>query len=258
MSADQRAWLATGVARRLLLRAVLVLGGAFAVTLAGWLLSATSAHADVLPSVPNVPSVLSSASSDVTAVPRTELDGLSADITAIDRHAHNTVTGAGKGISPSVVPAADVLPRGDLVPLTAKVDPAERQQPKRQGAVTKMAAYPSAHLTARVSPTPSRSQQSFTTVAQRRHMSDDAALGYPTGSTPSPVDAGHHSPALPPLQPASSSDSSVHSGGSVAGGSGGMQFTFAHPLGTGFVMAGPSNTPRLSAGPGCQPGTSPD
>jgi hypothetical protein len=261
VSADQRAWLATGVVRRLLLRAVLVLGGAFAVTFAGWLLCGASAHADVLPSapsVPSLPSVLSWASSDMTAVPQTKLDGLSTpDVAATGRHARIAVTGVGELVATSVTPAADVLSRGDLVPLAAKVGIAGRQQPGRQGAVTKGAASPSAHTAAQVSPALARPRQSFATAVQRRHLSEDVALAHRAGSRQAPADGGHHSPALPPLQPAGSPDSGVHGGVGVASGSG-MQVPFTHLLGKSFIMAGVSSTPRLTAGPGRQPGTSPD
>jgi hypothetical protein len=206
-----------------------------------------------------VPAVLSLASSnvDVAALPQKKLGDLStSDVAAIGRHAHSAVTGASEWVAPSVAPAADVLPSGDLVPFTTKVDPAGRQRSEQQGAVTKTAAYPLAQLAAHLSPTPV-SRQSFATVVQRRHQPEDAALAHRAGSAPSPVDTAHV-PALPPLQPAGSSDSSVHGGGGGSGGSGGMQIPFAHPLGTGFVMTGPSSTPRPTAGPGRQPGTSPD
>lgn len=269
VSPDQRAWLVTGVVRRLLLRAMLVLGGAFAVTLAGWLLGAVSAHADVLPSVPSAPSVpsvpsvpsLLLASSDVTTVPQKSLDELATpDATAIGRHAHIAVRGAGQSVAPSVVSASDVLPHGDLVPLVARVDPAGRQQSKQQSAVTKMASHPSAHTAAHVSPAKSRSRQSFAAVA-RRHVPENAALAHRAGSTPSSVDVNHHSSAssaLPPLQPAGSSDSSVRGGGGVAGAASGMQIPYTHPLANGGFLAGASSTPLLTTGPGRQPGTSPD
>lgn len=264
MSPDQRAWLVTGVVRRLLLRALLVLSGAFAVTLAGWLLGAASAHADVLPSVPGAPSVPSVpsvllASSDVTTVPQKSLDELSTpDATAIGRHAHIAVRAVGQWVAPSVVSASDVLPHGDLVPLAANADLVGRQQSKQQGTVTKMAAHPSARTAAHVSP--AKSRQSFVAVACR-HVPENAAPAHRAGSTPSPVDVGHHSSASslrPPLQPAGSSDSTVYGGGGVPGAAGGMQIPYTHPLANGVFLAGASSTPRLTTGPGRQPGTSPD
>jgi hypothetical protein len=260
---DQPAWLVTGVVRRSLLRAVLVLGGACAVTVIGWLFCAGSANADVLPSVPGVPSALSAVSSDVSAVVPTKVGSLSTpDLHAVATQVRHTVTGVGERVAPSVVPAAALVPHTDLVPLAVHVVQIGPQRAGQPAAAKPATAHPSAHTARRVGPAPSRARQPF--VAQHRQVSDSRVsygatpLPGPAGSSPSPVDVDHHSPALPPLQPAGSSDSSAHGAGGVAGGPGGAQIPFTHVLGDGLTMAGTSSTPRLAAGPGRQPGTSPD
>jgi hypothetical protein len=266
---DQRASLVAGAVRRSLLRAVLVLGGAFAVTVIGWLFCAGSANADVLPSVPGVPSALSSVSSDVSTVsavvPR-KLGSLSTpDISTVSGQVRHAVRSVGTRVAPSVVPAADLVPHTDLVPLAVHVVQVGTQ-PATKPAATRVpaeqaAAHRSAHTVRRAASAPSPARQPFVTQHQHvdRLLSAGAtSLPGPAGSTPSPVDVDHHSPALPPLQPAGSSDASAHGAGGVAGGSGGAHVPSTHVLGTGLTMAGTSSTPRLAAGPGRAPGTSPD
>jgi hypothetical protein len=257
---DQRAWLATGVVRRLLLHVVLVLGGAFAVTVIGWLLCAGPANADVLPPVPNVPSVLSSVSSDATAVIPKKIDGLStSDLSAVGRRATVAVKDVGERVAPAVTPAADLVTHTNLAPLAAQVVRAVTHHVAKQPAITKVTAHPSAHTVHRMRPALSRPHQPLVAVVQHRHLSQSVAPSpRPASSTPSPVRVGHHAPVLPPLQPAGSSDSSGHGGGSVTGGPGGAQIRFTHVIGEGLATADTSSSPRIAAGPGRQPGTSPD
>jgi hypothetical protein len=265
---DQRAWLVTGAVRRLLLRAVLVLGGAFAVTVLGWLFCAGSANAAVLPSVPGVPSLLSSVTSDVTAVAPKKLDTLSVpDLAAVGRQAHRAVTDVSERVAPSVAPAADLVPHTDLLPLTERVVPAVTDLTTKptsnptttDRAIDNAVARPSTQQATRVSPAPAPTRQPVGAVGRHRHVSQGAApTPRPAGSTSSPSGVGHHSPALPPLQPAGSSDSSMHGGTGTAGGTGGAQIPCTHFVADGLTMADTSNTPRIAAGPGRAPGTSPD
>jgi hypothetical protein len=289
---DQRAWLATGAVRRLLLRTVLVLGGAFAATVIGWLFCAGSASADVLPSVPTVPSVLSSVASDATAASATTHAAASsvthaaasvttdvaaapkkvekaavATVSTVGKQAHRSVTQVTDRVAPSMLPATELVKHTDLVPLATRLVSTATQPVTKQlttpdtkhAAATKAAAKaapkPSAHPVRPVSPAPSR----LFAVVQHRHVAQSATpQSHSTGGTSSPAGAGHHSPAMPPLQPAGSSNSSAHSGGGVAGGPGGAQVRFTHVLGAGLTMADTSSAPRIAAGPGRQPGTSPD
>ncbi len=267
---DQRASLATGAVRRLLLRAVLVLGGVFAVTVIGWLCCASSANADVLPSAPAVPSVLSSVAadptaasvtSDVAAVTPKQVEQLAvSSLSAVGKQAHGTVTEVSQRVAPSVIPAADLVKHTDLVPLATRVVPTGTRPATKDAAATQAGPRPSAHPVRRVSPALSQPWRPFFVVVQHhRHVSQSATpRPRSAGATPSPVGVDHHSPAMPPLQPAGSSDSSAHSGGGVAGGPGGAQVRCTHFLGDGLTMADTSSTPRIAAGPGRQPGTSPD
>jgi hypothetical protein len=269
---DQRAWLATGAVRQLLLRAVLVLGGAFAVTVIGWLFCAGSANADVLPSAPSVPSVLSSVTSDVTAVAPKKLGTLAVpDLAAVGKQAHHVVNDLSDRVVPSVAPATDLVPHTDLLPLAERVVPAVAHLDTKPTTTTtakpttmstpvhQATAHPLAHKATRVSPAPSWSRQPFVPVVQHRHVAQGSApMPRPADSTPSPAGVGHHSPALPPLQPAGSSDSSGHGGTSTTGSTGGAQIPCTNLVADGLTMADTSSTPRITAGPGRQPGTSPD
>jgi hypothetical protein len=299
---DQRAWLATGAVRRLLLRTVLVLGGAFAATVIGWLFCAGSANADVLPSVPTVPSVLSSVASDATAAsaathataasvthaaasvtsvtsdvaavtPKKVAKAAVSSLSAVGKQAHTAVTQVTDRVAPSVLPATELVKHTDLVPLATRLVSTATQPVTKQlttpdtkqvaatKAVTKAVTQATTKATPEVTPkqpvhqVPSRPF----VVVQHRHVAQSAApQSHATSGSPSPAGVGHHSPAMPPLQPAGSSNSSAHSGGGVAGGPGGAQVRFTHVLGAGLTMADTSSTPRIAAGPGRQPGTSPD
>jgi hypothetical protein len=100
-----------------------------------------------------------------------------------------------------------------------------------------------------------------------RHVSTTAAVQLPGAQRQVLPDrrvdtdrgVGHHTPQLPPLQPAgSSSDSSAHGLGGLASGPGSTLVPFTHVLGDGLNLAGPPSTPRPGVAPGQQPGTSPD
>lgn len=235
---DQRAWLAAGRVRRLLVRVLLVLGGAFAVTVIGWLLCAGSASADVLPSVPSVPSVLQDL-------------GTAAHVSTPD-------------IRAAELPA-NPLPDPGLGKVTQQVRLAVPEVPAKATPVVDVVAPPaSAPVVARPKAVVVHQvvpQQAAPAPVQHRHTvapSGRVDRPAPQPVAPAPTGATPHRPVLPPLQPAGSSDSSAHGAGGFAGGSGGAQAPIAHVLGAGLNLAGAPSTPRLAVVPGAQPGTSPD
>jgi hypothetical protein len=251
---DQRAW-RVGVVRRLLLRAGLVLGGAFAATLFGWLLSAGSASAAELPSIPTIPlvsPVLPSVSPDVlTAAPKRLVDLSTSDVNALGAQAHAVVSAIGERVAPVAAPA------GSLLPPAARVVPAVQTRsatkPNAAPVVDRLSVQPAAVVS-----TGSRTREPVIAVAPPRHPSASPAPAPVPAVRTSAPNGGRYSPVLPPLQPTGSPDSSAHGAAGPAGGSGGAQLTFAHSLGGGLAMADAPNPPRLTAGPGEQPGTSPD
>lgn len=255
---DQRVWLAAGRVRRLLVRVLLVLGGAFAVTVIGWLLCAGSANADELPAVPSVPSVLAGVDNVVAQVSTPDIPaaklpsgplsdpGLGKGLGKVAQQVHLAVTGVGDKVAPSIPPATDLVP--SVVPVPKAPQPAEP------------ATQPLAPLaTTGAPPAPLSASPATTRLVQYRHIAAQS-VQRPTPQRPAPVPSGvgPHLPLLPPLQPASSSDSSAHGAGGVAGGPGGAQTAFPHVLGNGLNLAGPPSMPRLAVAPGQQPGTSPD
>ena len=225
--------LAVGALRRLLLRMTLVLGGVFAVTAVGWLLSSAAAYAGELPSAPPVSSLLDSAQQqlstpDVTAaLAKTGLNKGVLDKTTIDKSV----------LTKALPPALDTV--------TKRVD----VLPHRQA--TTSTPRPVRHV--HTAPGPAKPER---------------AAPRPTTATPHeqqvtlparPPAGGHHrAPVLPPLPPAGSSDSTMHGTGNLAGGTGGASLPGTPVLGTGLHAAGSPSTPRLAVAPGLQPGTSPD
>jgi hypothetical protein len=244
--------------RRLLVRTLVVLGGAVAVTVIGWLLSAGSANAAQLPSVPSVLSGATGATDqaadqlstpDLTAtvksVLKPDLDSALPAPPSLDT-VTKQVTGVSDRVTPAVVPAVSLAPHKESAP-----------EPVTTHAVAHTVTRPAA---------PVRSLRHTVSVAYR-HVSTTAAVELPGARhqvPPAPrVDTdrgvGHHTPQLPPLQPAgSSSDSSAHGLGGLASGPGSTLVPFTHVLGDGLNLAGPPSTPRPGVAPGQQPGTSPD
>lgn len=265
---DQRVWLAAGRVRRLLVRVLLVLGGAFAVTVLGWLLCAGSANADELPTVPSVPSVVGGVDDAVTQVSTPDLkpaalpsnplrgDALSgaalpdsgladtgladADLGKVTRQVHLAVSGVGDKVTPAVRPAAD---------LVAAVTPVVHAQP------VEAVAEP---VTPQAAAVPVPPRVTVVSVPHKHTAGPPIQLPAPVRSTPASSGAMPHTPMLPPLQPAGSSDSNAHGTGGVAGGSPGAQSSFTHVIGSGLNLAGTPGTPRVAVAPGQQPGTSPD
>lgn len=245
---DQQAWLAAGRVRRLLVRVLLVLGGAFAVTAIGWLLCAGTANAGELPAVPSVPSVVAGVGAAVAQVstqdvaapelPSTPLPDTG--LANVTQQVHLPATAVGDRLVPAVAPVVE-----PLVPV----------QPKAHRWATVVAQPMSQPAAATV---PVRSVT--TEPVQYKHVPGHAtqqSTSHRTAATP-PLRTRPHAPSLPPLQPAGSSDANAHGGGSVAGGPGGPQAPFQHVLGNGLDLAGTPSAPRLAVVPGQQPGTSPD
>lgn len=255
---DQRGRLAGGRVRRLLVRALLVVGGAFAVTLIAWCIGSASANAAVLPSVPPVPSipqVVAAATPqlstpDIPATPALPTPTLRCScLDGVTKQVHATVDGVGDKVKttdrvpPAVTPVTDLL--------VHHVDP---EQPSTAPELSAARSIARAVLPVVVSAVP----QVFP-VPHRHVISGPRALHQ---GTPTPRDLPraplHHTPALPPGQPAGSSDSTAHGTGGVAGGAGNAHLPGAQTIGTGPHLAGPAGTPPLAAAPGAQPGTSPD
>jgi hypothetical protein len=243
-------WLAAGRVCRLLVRVLLVLGGAFAVTVLGWLLCAGSANAAELPTVPSVPSVLAGVDSTVAQVSTPDIrapklassplpDNTLPDpgLGKVTQQVHLTTIGVGDRVTPAVPRASD---------LVAAVVPAGHAQPAKP--VTRAVTRPVA-----VTPAPPT-----VSVPHRHVVQQQVRRTVPQRSAPAPSGVGPHLPALPPLQPAGSSDSNAHGAGGVAGGSGGAQSSVTHVIGGGLNLAGTPSTPRIAVAPGQQPGTSPD
>lgn len=228
---DQRVRLAGGLLGRLLLRVLLVLGGAFVATVLGWCLNCASASADVLPQpVPSLPQVISPQVIDVVA----------------------------PQLSTSELPAASSLPCACLDGVTKQVrttvdDTGDRVAPAPVAHVVAISKMVAAPVVARTLPVV------HIVVPQVIRPKVRRAAGAPRAPAPrAPAPPVHHSPVFPPAQPMGSSDSGAHGSGGVAGGTGVALASFAHVIGAGPAMAGLPAVPRLAASPGQQPGTSPD
>jgi hypothetical protein len=244
--------LVPGAVRRLLVRALAVVGGVVAVTAIGWLLADPAAHADELPSTPSVPSVLSA----VTAPIQHPATLPTADIKAIK--------------TPDLKPVVQrLLPKPPLetvtkhvhatgVPLLAKPAPqeADTEPPVVRHAIT-VAIRPDVteqavrKTTPKTGPKPTPETAAHLAAPIPAPPAPGTALARHVTSTPT----GHgNGPMLPPAQP----DSGVHGGGGLVGGPG-SAYSLATPVfGAGLALAGPESTPRLAVAPGTQPGTSPD
>jgi hypothetical protein len=227
----------------LLVRVLLVVGGAMVVTGIGWLLGTASASADVLPAVPAVPSpaVVSSVTDTIgtpvlpASLPTPALRNTPTDLGQVTRQVHLAVSDVGDRVTPVTTPALK------LVPLTLTV-PAPKDHPATGTAPA-------------VSHAPATQFRPETVVAHR-HVPVTGSRPAGTGSTPAA--AQHHMPVLPPLQPTGSSDAATHSAGGSAGGAGGAQSPFVTVAGGAPSPVGRPATPRLPVAPGQQPGTSPD
>jgi hypothetical protein len=244
---DQRALLAPGRVRRLLVRVLLVLGGAFAVTVVGWLLCAGSANADELPTVPSVPAVLAGIDKAThLSTPDIQPAGLPASPLPD--------TGLGK-VAQQVrltVPdvAAKIAPAVPVVDITPVVAPASKPVGQPRTVVREVAPEQVA-APAPVAAPASVPFRHVVTGGMTERRASRSTVPAPTGAAP-------HRPALPPLQPAGSPDSSAHGTGGFADGSGGAQAPFTPVLGNGLNLVGMPSTPRLAVVPGAQPGSSPD
>lgn len=244
---DQRV---PGLTRRLLVRALVVLGGVFAVTAIGWLLSSTSAHADELPTIPVVPSVLSTAAEHATDQLPTVDAPNAADLNA--------------ALQPALHAALPVRPSLDRVTQVTHVTQQVRT------AVTSVSAPvpPLAPVAHHAAATPTRPAAPTAPAARHRAVPAPSMARHPRSApielpgahptAPAPAHQQPHKPLLPPVQPASSSDSSAHGATGFAGGPSGTSVPFTHVLGTGLLLAGPPSAPRIAVAPGQQPGTSPD
>lgn len=235
---DRRVWLAGDVVRRLLPRALVVLGGAFAVTTCCWLLGAGSANADVLPQVPSIPQVLGAitpqlSTKDIPAAPSLPCSCLD----SVTKQVHVAVSGVDDKAAPAIAPATALARHA--VPRAPRLTPG------------------SALVLAKPAKAP---QIAVPLVRHHRGFMAPPAARHPVPGTrqhdrPRPA---RHSNPLPPLQPAGSSDSSAHGPGGVASGSGGAHIVVPHLADASRYVAGASGTPRLVAAGGQQPGTSPD
>jgi hypothetical protein len=229
--------LAGGLVRRLLLRALLVLGGAFAATLLGWLLGAGSASADVLPQVPSIPQVLGA------VVPQLSTPDLAASalppvlpcscLDTVTKQVHVAVSGVGGKITP----ATDLVhhvPDSVASPQVAAIQAPVVVTPRPVVLVARSVPVGRHHVV----------------VPLGAHR----PVPVPEHDRPRPA---HHAPTLPPLAPAGSSDSGVHGTASVPTGAG-ADGSMPHVADGGRCVAGTSDISRLAAAPGRQPGTSPD
>ena len=248
---DRSGWVRAGRVRRLLVRVLLVLGGAVFATGIGWLLSTASASADVLPTVPVPP--LSSVTDAISApavpaapalpstLPTPALPSGPADLGQVAQQVHLAVSGVGDRVTPVTAPAAGLAPL--VVPVSTPVS--------RPLTVTAPRSTPSIAVP-QAAPRPA-------IVVAHRHSATPGALRPAGGTDTAPAgNQQHRLPALPPLQPAGSSDANVHGSGGPTGGAGGTQLPFVTLPGAAPHAVGTPMTPRLPVAPGQQPGTSPD
>ena len=246
---DRGGWVSVGRARRLLVRVLLVLGGALVVTGIGWLVGTASASAEVLPTVP-VPPL--SAVTDVVPTPSVNTPALPATVPTtlsgtslgqVAQQVHQAVSGVGDRVTPATVPALPIT-----VPLAITVtEPASHTPTITDAAVATPVTEPA--------PAGVRPQ----IVSSHRHSVGTVAHVRPRDTDIAPVGAPRHRvPALPPTGSSDSSDANAHTMGGSAGGAGGAQFPFVTLGGAAPHPVGRPTTPRLPVAPGRQPGTSPD
>ena len=243
---DRGGWVSAGRARRLLVRVLLVLGGALAVTGVGWLIGTATASAEVLPTVPMPPL---SAVTDVVHTPSVPTPALPTTLPApaslgqVEQQVHQAVSGVGDRVTPATVPALPVtVPLGIIVTEPASHTPT----------VTDIAGATPVTTAALAGVRPQ-------TVLSHRHSVSTVAHVRPRTTDTAPVGAPQrHAPALPPAGSSESSDANVHTMGGSAGGAGGAQLPFVTLVGAAPHPVGRPTTPRLPVAPGRQPGTSPD
>jgi len=247
---DHGGWVSAGRARRLLVRVLLVLGGAVVVTGIGWLIGTASASAEVLPTVPVPP--LSSVTDTITTppvetptLPATvpDLPGTPADLGQVAQQVHQAVSGVRDRVTPATAPATALVPLPVILAIPVSHAP--------------VISTPAVATAASASPTASVRPQ---TVVSHRHPVGVANHVRPRAmDTVPPAGAPQHRmPMLPPLQPSGSSDANAHTTGGTAGGAGGTQVPFVDIVGAAPYAVGRPTTPRLPVAPGQAPGTSPD
>lgn len=248
-------------ARRLLARVLLVLGGVLVVTGIGWLLGTASADAAELPGVPVPPSsaVLSSVTDAIgtpalpaalptpdtttTTLASPALPSTPADLGQVTQQVHIAVSGVGARVPPVAAPAASLAPLSVLGTV-----PAARPLAAAAPVVAAPAVITDSSTVAKP----------VSVVAHRRSVAAHTGYGIGRAGTRSASGPAHRLPALPPLQPAGSSDAGAHGSGTVAGGAGGPQFPLVTPFGAAPRTVGRPSASRLPVAPGQQPGTSPD
>lgn len=243
---DQRAALAAGV-RRFLVRMALVVGGVFAVTAIGWLVSGTAAHADELPSVPPVSALLDHAGHALSTPDIKPVASITKtlDKALPDKATLTKTTGLDKTVLAKALPPAPVI---DTV--TKQVVPDHA----RVTTSVPVVHHEAGHATAMVTRSVAIHQQSRSV----RVLPAPMPMPMPVPVRPAPAGHHHDGPVLPPVQPVGSSDSTMHGTGGLAGGAGGASLPATPVLGGGLQSAGTPSTPRLAVAPGLQPGTSPD
>jgi hypothetical protein len=250
---DQRAALVAGV-RRLLVRMALVVGGVFAVTAMGWLLSGTAAHADELPSVPPVSALLDHAGQQLSTPDIKPVVGAAGLTKTLDRALPDK---AALAKTTGLDHTLDKTGLAKALPPTPAIDTVTKQVVPDQPRTT---SVPVVHddATGRDAAQVTRSVAIVPTYQQSRSVPVlPAPMPAPVPVRPAPA-GHHHSPVLPPVQPVGSSDSTMHGTGGLAGGAGGASLPATPVLGGGLQSAGTPSTPRLAVAPGLQPGTSPD
>lgn len=245
---DQRAVLAAGV-RRLLVRTGLVLGGVFAVTAIAWVLSGAAAHADELPSVPPVSSLLAHAGQQLSTPDIKPVAGLTKtlDKALPDKATLDKTTGLDHTLDKTGLAKA--------LPPAPAIDTVTKQVVPDQPRATRVPA-PVVHH--RTGVEHSSVQVTRSVAILPTHELSRTVLPAPMPVRPAAPVGHHHGPVLPPVQPVGSSDSTMHGTGGLAGGPGGASLPGTPVLGGGLHSAGTPSTPRLAVAPGLQPGTSPD
>lgn len=256
-----------GRVRRLVTRALLILGGALAATAAAWLLCTATASADQLPLSPTGPAadpvvVVGGATEHAAgalAPVITRLPDPSAGLAnagAVDKvdtvtvQVRDTVT----GLTPAWVPPAELIPApGDLVrsaesPVTPDA-PARpvTTAPDTGGVATSVAA-------AGLPPVAGGAAH----LQHDRVTGATTASGHPTGPARAGVRGHRLPPVLPYLPPAGSTDSTTgHGTGGVTGGPGVGVARLVRPVGMASPLARAVHGP-VQIAPGDAPGTTPD
>ena len=272
---EQRGEVKPGRLRRLVTRAVLVLGGAAAATAAAWAIGTATAAADQLP-LPPVDSIGGVVGSGVTAgaparavdaatgaldpvthdalsamktAPVPQLPPPPADLATVTEQVRTAVLGVGARLAPSWTPAPGLLPApatligGDTAPaalapqaaMSTAVDP-RIDDPQGPAPVSNPVA-------------PARS-------AHPGSVFPRVVTGHPVPERT--TDPGHGlPPAVPFAPPAGSPDSGGHATGGLAGGPGVGTSAVVVPAG---VISRPVNPAGVHASiaPGEAPGTTPD